>query len=85
MLLNCDINFFFIERKYYLYCLQGDSGSPLVYNNTLIGIFSWTKPCAIGFPDVFTRISHFTDFIIQAMLDLDQYNQTIVDQNNYIK
>ncbi|XP_029672531.1 chymotrypsin-2-like [Formica exsecta] len=73
-----------LERKGIGAC-KGDSGSPLVYNNTLIGIFSWTKPCAIGFPDVFTRISHFTDFITQAMLDLDQYNQTIVDQNNYIK
>lgn len=46
---------------------QGDSGSPLVYNGILIGIFSWTKPCALGFPDVFTRINHFTDFIEKAM------------------
>ncbi|XP_072752169.1 chymotrypsin-2-like [Anoplolepis gracilipes] len=63
---------------------KGDSGDPLVYNNILIGIFSWTKPCAIGFPDVFTRISDFTDFIAQAMLDLDQYDQTI-NQSNLVK
>jgi len=67
--------FFVTKRKYYLHYSQGDSGSPLVYNNTLIGIFSWAKSCAIGFPDVFTRISCFTDFITQAMLDLNQSNE----------
>ncbi|XP_039307337.1 chymotrypsin-2 isoform X2 [Solenopsis invicta] len=45
------------ERKGIGAC-KGDSGSPLVYNNKLIGIFSWTKPCALGFPDVFTRNIH---------------------------
>ncbi|XP_071626252.1 chymotrypsin-2-like isoform X2 [Temnothorax longispinosus] len=48
---------------------KGDSGSPLVYNGTLIGIFSWTKPCALGFPDVFIRVSHFTDFIEKVIQD----------------
>ncbi|KYN09021.1 Chymotrypsin-2, partial [Trachymyrmex cornetzi] len=48
---------------------KGDSGSPLVHNCILIGIFSWTKPCALGFPDVFTRVSHFMDFIKQVMQD----------------
>ncbi|XP_011252863.2 chymotrypsin-2-like [Camponotus floridanus] len=74
-----------LERKNVGAC-KGDSGSPLVYNNKLIGIFSWTKSCAIGFPDVFTRISYFTDFITQAMLDLDQSNEAIVNkQNNQVK
>jgi len=41
----------------------------LVYNGTLVGIFSWTKPCALGFPDVFIRVTHFTDFIKQMMQD----------------
>ncbi|XP_018407522.1 PREDICTED: chymotrypsin-2-like [Cyphomyrmex costatus] len=48
---------------------KGDSGSPLVHNGVLIGIFSWTKPCALGFPDVFSRVSYFTDFIKQVMQD----------------
>ncbi|XP_020288284.1 chymotrypsin-2-like [Pseudomyrmex gracilis] len=50
------------ERKGIGAC-KGDSGNPLVYNNTLVGVFSWTKPCAIGFPDVFTNVIYFTDFI----------------------
>ncbi|XP_011703251.1 PREDICTED: chymotrypsin-2-like isoform X2 [Wasmannia auropunctata] len=56
------------ERKGIGAC-KGDSGSPLVYNGILIGIFSWTKPCALGFPDVFARVNHFTNFIEQAMQD----------------
>ncbi|XP_046826107.1 chymotrypsin-1-like isoform X3 [Vespa crabro] len=42
---------------------KGDSGSPLTYNNQLVGIFSWTKPCAVGSPDVYTRVHQFIDFI----------------------
>ncbi|XP_071561884.1 chymotrypsin-2-like isoform X1 [Temnothorax nylanderi] len=56
------------ERKGIGAC-KGDSGSPLVYNGTLVGIFSWTKPCALGFPDVFIRVSHFTDFIEKVIQD----------------
>ncbi|KAL2743597.1 chymotrypsin-2-like isoform X1 [Vespula maculifrons] len=42
---------------------KGDSGSPLTYNDQIVGIFSWTKPCAVGSPDVYTRIYQFIDFI----------------------
>lgn len=42
---------------------KGDSGSPLTYKNQLVGIFSWTKPCAMGTPDVYTRLYRFIDFI----------------------
>lgn len=43
----------------------GDSGSALVANDRLIGIASWGKPCAIGKPDQFTRISSFYDWIME--------------------
>lgn len=36
---------------------NGDSGGPLVYNNELVGVISWGVPCAVGKPDVYTRIS----------------------------
>ncbi|CRL02424.1 CLUMA_CG015168, isoform A [Clunio marinus] len=43
----------------------GDSGGPLVYNGILVGIVSYgTAICSIGAPDVFTRASHFYDWII---------------------
>jgi trypsin len=48
--------------------LQGDSGSPLVKNGELIGIGSFIQPCGIGYPDIYTRIyvySNFIRFIIQ--------------------
>lgn len=42
---------------------SGDSGGPLIYNNTLIGIASWVVPCGLGFPDGFTRISEYASWI----------------------
>lgn len=42
---------------------HGDSGGPLAYNNTLIGITSWGALCAKGKPDGFTRISTYVDWI----------------------
>lgn len=42
----------------------GDSGGPLVSNNSLTGLVSWGVPCAIGQPDMFTRVSSFIDWIV---------------------
>ncbi|KAB0793865.1 hypothetical protein PPYR_13485 [Photinus pyralis] len=41
---------------------HGDSGGPLVANKQ-IGIVSFGRPCAKGYPDAFTRVSAFTDWI----------------------
>lgn len=41
----------------------GDYGGPLVSNGQLIGVSSWTFPCARGRPEGFTRISTFTKWI----------------------
>jgi secreted trypsin-like serine protease len=57
------INFNYLSR-------QGDSGGPLVWENPrngrsyVVGVVSFGNPCALpGFPDVFTRVSHFTRWI----------------------
>lgn len=46
---------------------HGDSGGPLVSgsdgNFKLIGLVSWGAPCAIGMPDVYTRVSSFADWV----------------------
>ncbi|CAG9575509.1 unnamed protein product [Danaus chrysippus] len=44
---------------------HGDSGGPLVENNTVVGIVSWGMPCARGYPDVFTRVFAFKDWITE--------------------
>ncbi|MBB4680657.1 S1 family serine peptidase [Crossiella cryophila] len=36
---------------------QGDSGGPLEVGGRLAGIVSWVLPCALGYPDVFARVS----------------------------
>lgn len=43
---------------------NGDSGGPLVVQNILVGVVSWGSPCAVGYPDVFTRVPSFADWIV---------------------
>lgn len=43
---------------------HGDSGGPLVsLNNTLVGLVSWGTPCGRGYPDVYTKVYSFLDWI----------------------
>lgn len=45
---------------------SGDSGGPLtIENNFLVGIVSWSeKPCTIApYPGVYTKVSHYIDWI----------------------
>lgn len=50
-------------QKYGVGFCNGDSGGPLVANGRLIGIVSWVPGCGAGYPDVYTRISSFTNWI----------------------
>ncbi|KAF5296782.1 hypothetical protein FQA39_LY12300 [Lamprigera yunnana] len=42
---------------------QGDSGGPLVFKGYQVGIASAGRPCAIGFPEIYTNVSFFYDWI----------------------
>ncbi|KAF5287272.1 hypothetical protein FQR65_LT02145 [Abscondita terminalis] len=42
---------------------HGDSGGPLISGSEQIGIVSWGMPCAVGYPDVFTRVSAYINWI----------------------
>lgn len=51
-------------------------GGPLVdtsiaENKTLVGVVSWVIPCAKGYPDVFTRVHYFLDWINQQMTQFE--------------
>jgi secreted trypsin-like serine protease len=48
---------------------HGDSGGPLVdpAHKIQIGVVSWGVPCAKGFPDVFTRVYSYLDWIQEKM------------------
>lgn len=46
---------------------MGDSGGPLVVNGGLTGIVSWGIPCGKGYPDVFTRVSEFSNWVKDKM------------------
>ena len=44
---------------------QGDSGGPLIYNGIQVGLTSFGAAvgCEASYPDAFTRISYFRDWI----------------------
>ncbi|MFD9960974.1 trypsin-like serine protease [Amycolatopsis sp. NPDC059020] len=50
---------------------KGDSGGPLVTAaGTQVGIVSWGVHCALGYPDVFTSVGSFSDWIRAKRLEL---------------
>lgn len=44
---------------------SGDSGGPLTYEKYQVGLVSWSvKPCTVaGYPGVYTKVSHYIDWI----------------------
>ncbi|CAK9804052.1 unnamed protein product [Anthophora quadrimaculata] len=51
---------------------HGDSGGPLVVGNLQVGIVSFGQPCAVGKPDVYTRVSSFVSWINNQQQYLSQ-------------
>ncbi|KAM3966657.1 chymotrypsin-2 [Aphomia sociella] len=50
---------------------HGDSGGPLVEDGSVVGIVSWGMPCARGYPDVYTRVFSFKDWILEKIFTSD--------------
>ncbi|XP_015113983.1 chymotrypsin-2-like [Diachasma alloeum] len=46
---------------------HGDSGGPLTSDGVLVGLVSFGYPCAFGYPDVFTRVWTFMDWVKENM------------------
>ncbi|XP_045487620.1 chymotrypsin-2-like [Pieris rapae] len=48
---------------------KGDSGSPLVCadNYQQVGVTSWGIPCALGAPDIFSRLSSYKEWILSVL------------------
>ncbi|KAK0088560.1 hypothetical protein PV326_004791 [Microctonus aethiopoides] len=46
---------------------NGDSGNPLAYRNEVIGIVSFSASCKIRYPDNYTRVYKYMDFITQVI------------------
>lgn len=44
---------------------RGDNGGPLTSGTSLIGLVSFASGCGAGFPDVYTRVSAYSDWIMQ--------------------
>lgn len=57
-------------RKGKSVCIQ-DAGNPLVWNDILIGVASWTVECSISYPDLFTRIIPHLDWI-SKQIEIDK-------------
>ncbi|XP_014210199.1 chymotrypsin-2-like [Copidosoma floridanum] len=69
----------------YTTACYGDSGSPLVYNDTVIGIVSYgnTDSCGESQIETFTNVSYFIDFIIGAIIDEPTNDMSITSVNEY--
>ncbi|XP_011307750.1 chymotrypsin-2 [Fopius arisanus] len=50
---------------------HGDSGGPLTSDGVLVGLVSFGYPCARGYPDVFTRVWTFIDWVKENMETYD--------------
>lgn len=52
---------------------SGDSGGPLIFNNTQVGIVSWSrKPCTKPpYPGVFTEVSAYAGWILETIIDAE--------------
>ncbi|KAL4703150.1 hypothetical protein ACJJTC_016751 [Scirpophaga incertulas] len=48
---------------------HGDSGGPLVEDGHVVGVVSWGMPCARGYPDVYSRVYSFKDWIQAKILE----------------
>lgn len=46
---------------------NGDSGGPLVADGTLIGVVSSSIGCAMGYPDIYTNLYEYRDWIMEVM------------------
>ncbi|XP_033229482.1 chymotrypsin-2-like [Belonocnema kinseyi] len=42
---------------------NGDSGSPVVLGDIQVGIVSWGNPCAVGSPDIHTKVFSYVSWI----------------------
>ncbi|KMQ86531.1 serine protease [Lasius niger] len=74
---KCKISFWNVRNshicafsKYGQGACHVDSGSPLVANGIQIGLASFVRPCAIGYPDVYTRVSAFKDWLGEHVIDI---------------
>ncbi|XP_026666911.1 trypsin 5G1-like, partial [Ceratina calcarata] len=45
----------------------GDSGSPVIYHDTLYGVASWSRSCASQYPTAFTAIAEVKDWISEVI------------------
>lgn len=51
----------------------GDSGSPVTFRNTVVGLVSWgVRPCGNGMPDGNARVFPFITFINETMNRLNK-------------
>lgn len=52
----------------------GDSGGPISMNGKLYGVVSWGQPCGRGYPDMYSSVLYYRDFIRKYIQGCSWYN-----------
>lgn len=52
----------------------GDSGGPVTMDGKLYGVASWGKPCGQGYPDMYSSIIYYHDFIRKHVKGCSWFN-----------
>jgi secreted trypsin-like serine protease len=56
-------------KKTFFNTLQGDGGGPLVRDGEIVGIISYSRPCATHVPDIHTDVYKHIAFILSVLND----------------
>ncbi|XP_076620356.1 chymotrypsin-2-like [Colletes latitarsis] len=62
---------------------NGDSGGPMVVSGSQVGIVSYGFPCAMGWPDVYTRVYPYIDWINNISRNYTTGNAVNVRSNKW--
>lgn len=72
------MQFFWVGYIFFYIFEQYDYGGPLIKDNVQIGVMSWAElPCATGYPDFYTRLTYYIDWIKQALGTDEQHLQFV--------
>lgn len=60
-----DGNVFCTANEIHCGSCYGDSGGPLIFDGSLVGLASASVGCALGYPEMYTNVYEYHDWIMK--------------------